>query len=155
MNIRPATPEDDERIRDLLTEAHLPVLDLDQSALDQSDLDHSQVEFLVAEDVDGIAGTIGLQAFGNVGLLRSLVLSPSARGAGHGTRLLAALETAARDRDVTELLLLTETAAPFFSKHGYAIADRDSAPESIRDTAEFRALCPATATCMSKRLVTS
>lgn len=149
MNIRPATPQDEERIRDLLTQAHLPVLDLDQSALDQS-----RVEFLVAEGVDGIAGAIGLQAFGNVGLLRSLVLSPSARGAGHGTALLGALESTARDHGVAELLLLTETATPFFSKHGYAIADRGNAPESIQDTAEFRTLCPATATCMSKRLAT-
>ncbi|WP_226469545.1 arsenic resistance N-acetyltransferase ArsN2 [Luteimonas panaciterrae] len=149
MNIRPATPQDEERIRDLLADAHLPVLDLDQNAPDQS-----RVEFLVAEGADGIVGAVGLQAFGNVGLLRSLVLAPSIRGAGHGSRLLAALETTARDRGVGELLLLTETAAPFFSKHGYVVADRGAAPASIRETAEFRALCPATATCMSKRLAT-
>lgn len=149
MNIRPATPQDGERIRDLLADAQLPVLDLDQGAPDQS-----HVEFLVVEDANGIVGAIGLQAFGNVGLLRSLVLAPSIRGAGHGSRLLDSLETTARDRGVSELLLLTETAAPFFSKHGYVVADRGGAPESIRGTAEFRALCPATATCMSKRLAT-
>lgn len=149
MNIRPATPQDEERVRDLLADARLPIMDLDRGAPDQS-----RVEFLVAENVDGIVGAIGLQAFGNVGLLRSLVLAPSIRGAGHGSRLLAALEAAARARGVDELLLLTETAAPFFSKHGYVVADRGAAPASIRETAEFRALCPATATCMSKRLAT-
>jgi len=149
MNIRPATPQDEERVRDLLADARLPIMDLDRGAPDQS-----RVEFLVAENVDGIVGAIGLQAFGNVGLLRSLVLAPSIRGAGHGSRLLAALEAAARARGVDELLLLTETAAPLFSKHGYVVADRGAAPASIRETAEFRALCPATATCMSKRLAT-
>ena len=49
-------------------------------------------------------------------------------------------------------MLLTETADDFFSALGYRVVARESVPEAIRRSAEFRALCPASATCMRKAL---
>ncbi len=40
---------------------------------------------------------------------------------------------------------LTTTAEAFFVKRGYERVDRTEMPEAIRDTAEFRELCPETA----------
>jgi amino-acid N-acetyltransferase len=49
-------------------------------------------------------------------------------------------------------VLLTETAKTFFEREGYSVIDRASAPEPVRTSAEFRTLCPQSATCLSKRL---
>ena len=51
-------------------------------------------------------------------------------------------------------MLLTTTAASFFAKRGYRPLARDEAPAAVRATAEFRSICPASATCMGKSLET-
>ena len=50
------------------------------------------------------------------------------------------------------LYLLTTTAEPFFRAVGYDELEHWELPESIRDTEEYRSLCPETATAMMKRL---
>lgn len=109
-------------------------------------------DFLVAERSGSVTGAVGLEPYGSSGLLRSLVVSPAIRGHGSGTRLVDALETRARELGITELWLLTTTAADFFARLGYAPAERDRAPEAIKDTAEFKSLCPSSAVCMVKTL---
>jgi amino-acid N-acetyltransferase len=145
--IRPAREEDWPAIRRLLTEAGLPADDLDAGALGT---------FLVADDPaappPGVAGVIGLQAFGRTGLLRSLVVAADRRGNGLGSELVAALEAQARHAGVTDLWLLTTDAEVFFWKLDYRIVERAAAPESIRGTAEFASLCPSTAHLMHKSL---
>jgi amino-acid N-acetyltransferase len=49
-------------------------------------------------------------------------------------------------------VLLTETAEKFFRAIGYEVIDRRHVPEEIKQSAEFRSLCPASAVCMSKLL---
>jgi amino-acid N-acetyltransferase len=44
------------------------------------------------------------------------------------------------------------TAEGFFAKQGYCRTARDSAPDEIQETTEFRTLCPATAVCMVKQI---
>jgi N-acetylglutamate synthase-like GNAT family acetyltransferase len=53
---------------------------------------------------------------------------------------------------VAQLVLLTETAEPFFRRLGYTVIERGTAPSVVADSAEFRTLCPVTAVCMTKRL---
>ncbi len=69
-----------------------------------------------------------------------------------GARLVAELELIARNEHIDELWLLTIDANPFFIRHGYIVAERDAAPETIRNTAEFSSLCPGDALLMHKRL---
>jgi N-acetylglutamate synthase-like GNAT family acetyltransferase len=57
-----------------------------------------------------------------------------------------------RAEGLKTLVLLTQTAETFFAKRGYVLTLREQVPEPIRQTAEFRALCPAMAVCMSKAL---
>ncbi|WP_255148707.1 arsenic resistance N-acetyltransferase ArsN2 [Halorarius halobius] len=108
--------------------------------------------FYVAYDGDERVGVGGIEAYGSEGLLRSVVVEETARDEGVGTALCAALEREASDRGVEALYLLTTTAAAFFAGRGYEEIERSAAPAAIRRTTEFSELCPASATCLRKRL---
>lgn len=138
--IRPAVPSDAAVIHDMLEAAGLPVADLSASAVD----------FLVAETDGAIVGAVGLERHAPSGLLRSLVVLPHARGQGVGAALVEALEQQAHSHSLTHLVLLTETAAAFFARRGYAPTERASMPPEILATAEFRSLCPSSAACFSR-----
>ena len=47
---------------------------------------------------------------------------------------------------------LTTTAEAFFARRGYGRILCEAPPPVLHRTAEFAALCPASATCMSKAL---
>ncbi len=141
--LRQALPGDWEYVRGLLQASGLPTDDLGPERLDH---------FLIAEDDDVIVGLIGLELLGTVGLLRSLVVEPKARRAGLGGKLVGALESAAEAAGVVELWLLTIDAEKFFGAHGYEIVSREVAPDAIRGSQEFSALCPDTAYLMRKSL---
>jgi amino-acid N-acetyltransferase len=143
MVIEPALRSDNPAVVALLAGANLPVADLADAS----------VEFWVARRADAIVGSIGLERYGNAGLLRSLVVEEAYRGSGVGVALVRTLEEAARAAGIDRLVLLTETAQAFFARHGYETGMRDAAAEGIRQSSEFRALCPASATCMIKSLV--
>jgi amino-acid N-acetyltransferase len=95
----------------------------------------------------------GLEGEGRHALLRSVVVREAARGAGVGTWLCDELEARAAAAGVTAVHLLTTTAEGFFAGRGYAVAERADAPPAVRETSEFRSVCPETATYMRKRLV--
>lgn len=142
MTLRAATPEDAETIRDLLERCRLPT----------SDLASSHPEFVIACEGARIIGTGALERFGDVGLLRSVALERQWRGTGVGRLIVEELERRPRQAGVLELVLLTETAREFFAHRGYEVIDRGLAPESIRGSAEFRSLCPASAVGMRRYL---
>ena len=141
MIVRPPQAADFEPVRALLDGAGLPT----------ADLVVTHIAF-VADEGGAPVGAIGLEHFGDCGLLRSLVVAPSARSGGIGRKLVAALEQHAQALGETELWLLTIDADGYFAGHGYALRRRDEAPASIRKTAEFSGLCPGHAVLMSKRL---
>ena len=97
-------------------------------------------------------GIGGIEGYGDVGLLRSVVVEAPKRGQGYGATLCEALETTARDDSIETLYLLTTTASEFFASEGYTTVERPTVPKAIRNTAEFEDLCPSTATCMRKSL---
>lgn len=146
-SIRPAQASDWPAIRRLLADAGLPTDDLDAP-----NPDGFLVAFDPAAPPPGVAGAIGLQAFGHTGLLRSLVVDADSRGAGIGAGLVAALEEQASAAGVTDLWLLTIDAEVFFWKLDFRIVERDGAPDAIRATPEFTTLCPASAHLMHKAL---
>lgn len=139
--IRPATPDDFRAILTLLDEASLPTQDLGNAR---------PVHFWVAESDGRIAGAGGLEQYGDAGLLRSLVVTHAARGTGLGIALVETIEDAAAAMGISRLVLLTRTARSFFEHRGYSVIPRESAPEGVRSSAEFRVFCPAPAVCMTK-----
>lgn len=142
--IGPLGPERLPELSRLLSDAGLPAEDLDEAKLEH---------FLVAEDGEGrFGGAVGLELADDAALLRSLVVDPGRRGEGLGGLLVAAIENAARSAGVSTMYLLTDTAAGFFPGLGYRETERDAAPHGIRETSEFRELCPDSAVCFAKRL---
>ena len=139
-----ATSADRPDVRSLLTEARLPVADLD--------LARDPTFWVVRDDAGRPIGAVGLERHGDVGLVRSLVVTPGRRRHGLGRTLVRTLEEHAHATGVAQLVLLTETAEAFFRRLGYAVIDRGTAPAAVADSAEFRTLCPSTAVCMTKRL---
>ena len=127
----------------LLASARLPTGDLDEGHCDS---------FFYSGTAERPTGLVGLELFGAVGLVRSLVVEEGRRGSGEGAALLAHAEAQARARGVRELYLLTNTAESFFARHGYVRTPRDSAPPAIRATPEFAGLCPSSAAFMIHRL---
>ena len=142
--LRQASIDDWDMIEALLLESSLPIDDLDSEKVP---------DFLVAEDESEVIGLIGLQLYDKIGLLRSLVVAKKARSLGLGGKLVGSLESAAQAAGVRELWLLTVDAEKFFERHGFEIAERDTAPESIQRSEEFSDLCPGTAFLMRKSLV--
>jgi len=141
LHLRAASAKDLKTIKELLVEAGLPVEDLDEERFPL---------FRLAEVRGECVGVIGLEAYGNLGLLRSLVVSPVARGQGLGKMLVDGLERDAVAAGVTDLWLLTIDAEGFFEQLQFRIVSRDDAPDMIRNTEEFSNLCPGNAHLMMK-----
>jgi len=122
------------------------------ASLPHEDIDAHFGEFIGCFDGDSLVGAVGLERYGSVALLRSLVVDGNRRGGGIGKALVAEIERAAKERGVRELCLLTMTAKSFFWRLGYETVARDSLSPEIRETREFLELCPVSSTCMRKSL---
>jgi len=141
--IRPPRAEDLPALKALLDACGLPSSDLTEAHLKH---------FIILAQAGRVAGSVGIEVHGTDALLRSLAIETMLRGEGYGQRLLELMEERARDEGVQRLFLLTDSAADFFSHQGYEPVARESVPESIRSTAQFAGLCPASAMCLSKSL---
>jgi amino-acid N-acetyltransferase len=140
---RQAEASEAAAIRALLAAGSLPTADITA---------RSAPWFLLAVEGDGVIGTVAVEPCGSFGLLRSLAVRPEQRGQGIGRRLVAEAEERAEEARLHGLYLLTTTARHFFAALGYDELEHWELPEAIRDTEEYRALCPKTATAMMKRL---
>ena len=130
-------------VKALLAAAGLPTEDLRTEHF---------AHFISCGPEDSPDAVVGLELYGDVALLRSLVVSPTTRGKGYGGALVAEIEAYAQQLGVRELYLLTNSAEAFFGRRGYSSVERAGVPEVIRQTAEFSSLCPASAVCMHKRI---
>jgi amino-acid N-acetyltransferase len=128
-------------IRWLLDMESLPSVDITEAALEH---------FLVYRDETGVAGVVGLERYGEVALLRSLVVASERMGCGLGKRLVAAAAELAAELNIHSIYLLTTTAEGFFEYMGFRSIKREDAPLAIRNTREFTSLCPVTAVLMVK-----
>ena len=141
---RPATAADLPAAADFLTACGLPAQDLTVEVL---------AGFKLAFAADGrLVGLIGLEAFGDTGLLRSLAVAPELRGQGLGEQLLERCEAEARRAGLSALYLLTTTAADYFRRRAYDDVPRETVPAAIAAHAQFRNLCPSSARCLRKAL---
>ncbi len=130
-------------VRDLLTEAGLP---LDGAA-------EAFATGVVASDGDRLVGCAAIEPYDGVALLRSVAVVPDQRGTGVGTSLVHAVEDLARDRGARTLILLTETAEPWFSRLGYEVIDRSTVPADVARSVEFETACSTSAVAMQRTLV--
>jgi amino-acid N-acetyltransferase len=141
MNIQLANAADLPAVLALLEAERLPASDLSEQALEH---------FLVWREGSRVNAVVGLELYGDIAFLRSLVVAAHARGQGAGSKLTQAAEALAGKTGATTVYLLTQTAEHFFAARGYRRIDRDAAPKSIQGTTQFSTLCPSTAVLMVK-----
>ena len=134
---------DFDAILALLAGAGLPTHDLSLESIKN---------FSLATQGGALVGAIALERYGDVGLLRSLVVASTRRKVGVGAALVEAAERKARGQGLSALILLTETAQDFFMHMGYAVTSRIDAPKAVQASSEFAGVCPVSATCMVKAL---
>lgn len=140
-NLRPARPEDLPAALALLEVAGLPVTGVDE-CFDR---------FIVAEHDGSLVGVAGLEVHGNDGLLRSVAVAPDWRSRGLGGALTAAILAESERARLSAVYLLTETAEHFFPRYGFTRIEREQASDAIRQSAEFRELCPLSSAVMVRR----
>ena len=114
-------------------------------------VEENLVGFLVARENETLVGTIGLERYGDVGLLRSLAVASSGRGHGLGGRLVKMLLGYAKERGVSTIYLLTETAEAFFPRFGFERMSREELDPALEASKELQGACPKTAVAMCLR----
>lgn len=120
---------------------------LEAAALPTDDLTREPFRYFTADDLAWGGVSAGRDA-----MLRSLVVSPDARGQGLGVVVTKGLMQHAQHAGAERLWLLTTSASPFFAKLGWRIADRAAAPAVIAQSRQFSELCPASAALMTLTL---
>lgn len=131
-----------ESIMTLLSAEKLPVADL-PSTLEN---------FLVASQDDEITGVVGLEIYGDYGLLRSLTVRNDLRGQGIADKLIIQIESLAISKGLKGIYLLTETAPDYFDRKGYSKITRADVPAEVQQSSEFSHVCPQSAIVMKKNL---
>jgi amino-acid N-acetyltransferase len=141
MKIITSPPE--SSVKSLLSEVQLPISDITAEKLQR---------FFGYESADEIIGIVGIEVFGAVALLRSLVVDPRHRSEGIGSALVELTENFALEEGVKTLYLLTTTAELFFTQRGYIRVPREDAPSEIQITSEFSGICPVSSAFMIKKI---
>jgi amino-acid N-acetyltransferase len=137
-----ATPEDWDSLAKLLRECGLPVEGL---------VEHLGSTLVVREH-GRVVASAALELYEPDALLRSVAVERSRRGRGLGQHLVGRVLDLARGRGVAAVYLLTLTAADFFAKQGFERISREEVPAGVQQSLEFRALCPASAIAMRRKM---
>jgi amino-acid N-acetyltransferase len=141
--IRGSNPRDLPAVLALLRDSSLPSAGVE---------DHFD-SFVLARDEGGrLVGCVGLETYGNIGLLRSLAVESTRRGDGVGKDLVEELLAMARSRGVETLYLLTTTAELYFPRFGFEVIPREEADPKLARSEELRGACPSSAVLMRRRL---
>ena len=127
-------------------EALLRGAGLSDAAVDEA------AEWLVVHRDGRVAGTAGIETYGGAGLLRSVAVDPVAEGSGVGASLVAAAVDRARERGLSDLYLLTETAERWFPRFGFEPVARSGLPPEIAGCRQATEACASTAVAMRLRL---
>jgi amino-acid N-acetyltransferase len=147
--VRRAEPRDADTVVALVAGAGLPV----DGVLDGAggSAGESASEFFVAVRAAEIVGCCGLEVYGGDALLRSLAVAEGERGRGTGARLVERALSEARRLGLESVTLLTTSASGYFPRFGFREVGREDVPAGVRESGEFRGVCPSTATVMILR----
>ncbi len=138
--VRAAAPADLAAVEQLLMASGLPLDGVAEALAD----------FVVAEAGEDVVGVAGLEVCCDNALLRSVAVLPAWRSRGLGRALVARVISDAEARGIRGLYLLTTTAERYFPSFGFREITRESMPADVRETAEFKTACPASAVVMCR-----
>lgn len=141
LQFQPAFPGDWNEIRNLLTANRLPV---------QGALNHLS-NFVVATDNGRVVGAIGLEIYGDIGLLRSLVVASNMRGRSIAKRLIKHMIERCREKQLSALYLLTGNADPLFEGYGFEKMPRADMPTKLYVSMELQG--PSSTASTGMRLI--
>lgn len=125
---------------------------LEQNNLPYQDIEDENVEVFALTYNSSLIGTIGLEAYGNIALLRSMATDKKYRDQGYGKYLFDEIIKHCKSKNINELYLLTCTADKYFKKLGFKQIFRDRLPNEIKQTKQFSQLCPCSAICMELKI---
>ncbi|HUF13175.1 MAG TPA: arsenic resistance N-acetyltransferase ArsN2 [Longimicrobiales bacterium] len=140
--LRPGTPDDRAAVVALV----------ESEGLSADGIDAGLAGFVIAEEEGRVIGVAGLERYGAFGLLRSVAVAGDRRGLGLGARLTGAVIEDSRRQGLATLYALTTTAMAYFPRQGFEAIERTRVPEAVRASAEFTAMCPASAIALELRL---
>jgi len=139
IQFKEAGENEKEAIRSLLTNAKLHT----------ETVDGNVTKFWTAIDDGRIVGVAGLEFYEGDALLRSVAVVPEIQHQGLGSQMVDFVLGAAREKNVRNVILLTETARDFFLKKGFHVVERSSIEnEAVKRSSEFVFVCPRSAVCM-------
>ena len=141
-HLRAATADDQRAVEALLAAEGLPAAGSAEG----------NPHFQVVDDDGEVIAAAGIESCGAAALLRSVVVAPAHRDRGLARRLTESMAKEARALGHEALYLLTTDADGYFAELGFAAVDRESAPEAIRRSREFREQCPDSAVLMHRAL---
>ena len=142
--VRVGGREDWAAVAQLLRQSKLPTEGL------TTDVDH-----LYVIDVGGkVAGAIGFETYEPHALLRSLVVDPKLRGAGHGRALLRLALHEAQKAGIREVYGLTTTIPDLLARLGFTEIKKDDLPAALRRSQELQGACPDSARAFKFQLGT-
>jgi amino-acid N-acetyltransferase len=123
---------------------------LKQAGLPSDGVQESFAKFFVVRDAeDDLIGCVGAESHGDLALLRSLAVSEAARGRGLGRELVLEVLSAARSKQMREVVLLTTTAEKFFAGFfGFETVARSTYDEKLFASLEWHLTQCAAAVCM-------
>lgn len=142
IQIRPAHPNQFAALAALLT----------HNDLSGNDLPVELANFWLALDGDKLIGSVGIEAYGNAGLLRSVCVDAAYRNQGIARQLFEVARQEARRQAIRDLYLLTTTADQYFDQLGFVRVERITVPDAIQQTEQFSSLCPSSAIVMKQIL---
>jgi amino-acid N-acetyltransferase len=126
--ITPAMPGDVRAILDLVEAVLLP----------SEGIAEAMEYFWVARAGEHIVGTVGLEVYDDMALLRSLAVTPARQHTGLGRALTETALSYLTTRQFRAVSLLTITAEEFFARHGFCLVARDAVPTSVQQSVEFQ-----------------
>lgn len=138
IQIQAAYPDQLTALAQLLTQNHLSA----------DDLPDGLPNFWLALDGDRLIGSVGIEAYGYLGLLRSVCVDDNYRHQGIAQLLCDLSFQEAHRQGIQDLYLLTTTADQYFNRLGFARVERTSIPDIIQKTRQFSDLCPSSAIVM-------
>jgi amino-acid N-acetyltransferase len=140
--IQQATEKDLDAIKKLLDDNNLPTTDIHQD----------NIQLFIGLIDDKIMSVIGLEKYKNVGLLRSLAVTDLFKNQQVGSRLIRHIVDLCASEHIDKIYLLTTTAEKYFVKFGFTKIERMEAPDILKQTREFKDICPVSAVLMYKSL---
>jgi amino-acid N-acetyltransferase len=128
--LRPARLDDVPAIEQMLSAESLPPFQV-KEFIDT---------FWVLEQDGKVVGAAGVELYGEVAHLRSVVVAPSLRGKGQGDRLVREALNHAQQNGARRVYLFTMTAAPFFALYGFQPLAMEDFEPAAKESWQFIAL---------------